>query len=121
MKEDMGQPVMNSAMIRYKIIHPDTGVVEDRIKNKALALDKLQSLNDVFNGSPTFLLKVDWWASVLYGLLGFFQMFYLPVYITGILLLMVARVILALAYAMLLQPKTAWNILKFITRWKGQE
>lgn len=108
-------------MLRYSIIFEDTDTLAMNIKSKDEAAEQLKALSAAFESDTLFDIKIDWLSSIQAWILALIQLAYVPIYVLGILILIIARLILALGYVLILQPKTAWNVLKFIARWKGQE
>ena len=105
-------------MKRYRVITNKLENVKRNIRTKQEAQELTEALCAEFNIAESFFFRVDKFYTLLaYIMLGA-RILYIPVYFTGFILLIAARLILALAYLLILQFKASVNVLKFMFVWR---
>ena len=105
-------------MKRYRVITYKLENVKRNIRTKQEAQELTEALCAEFNNAKSFFFRVDKFYTLLaYIILGA-RILYIPVYFTGFILLMTARLILAFAYLLMLQFKASVNVLKFMFVWR---
>ena len=105
-------------MRRYKIVTYKLENVKRNIKSKQDAEALTEALIREFNIEKSFFCKLDVGYTVLNYILTVLQILYIPIYFLGVLLLMFARILLAIAYLLLFQFKQSTDIFKFMLIWR---
>lgn len=105
-------------MKRYKIVTYKLENVKRNIKSKQEAEALTKALIREFNIEKSFFCKLDISYTILNYIVVVLQILYAPIYFLGILLLMFARILLAIAYLLLFQFKQSIDIFKFMFIWR---
>ncbi len=105
-------------MKRYRIITYELENVKRNIRTKQEAQELTEALCAEFNIAKSFFFRVDKFYTLLACIMLGVRILYIPVYFTGFILLMAARLVLALAYLLVLQFKASINVLKFMFVWR---
>lgn len=105
-------------MKRYKIVTYKNDPVKRNIPQAYEALRLAVSLSRAFQVKKSFHVRVDW-AFMFANTVSFILcVLYAPVYYLGVLIVLVARCILALGYLLILKRRAAINVLKFMFTWQ---
>ena len=105
-------------MKRYRVFTYKLENVKRNIRTKQEAQELTEALCAEFNIAESFFFRADkfytLWAYIMLGV----RILYIPIYFTGFILLIAARLVLALAYSLILQFKASVNVLKFMFVWR---
>lgn len=105
-------------MKRYKIVTYKLDTVKRNIRAKQEAIDLAKCLELDLKIERSFFVYVDKWYTVLFYISILARILYAPIYFIGVILLMLARIVLALAYLLILEFKASANVLKFMFIWR---
>lgn len=105
-------------MKRFKIITYKGDIVKRNIPSSRQALYMAVELTKEFGIKKSFLVQVDKLATFAYSCYKTLRILYLPVYYVGVILLMVTRLVLALAYLLMLRGKISKMILQNMFVWQ---
>ena len=105
-------------MKRYKIITYKGDLVRRNIPSLEEADALAQDLIRDFNVKASFHVKVDKFMTLWHVISLIIRALYAPVYFAGVILLMLARLVLAFAYVLMLKGRAAKNIIKHMFVWQ---
>jgi hypothetical protein len=105
-------------MKRYRVVTYKLDNVKRNIRSKQEAQELTEALRAEFNNAKSFFVRVDKFYTLWAYIMLVVRILYIPVYFTGFILLMAARLVLSLAYLLILQFKASVNVLKFMFVWR---
>jgi hypothetical protein len=105
-------------MKRYRVITYKLDNVKRNIRTKEEAQELAEALCAEFNNAKSFFFRVDKFYTLWAYIMLVARILYIPIYFTGFILLMAARLVLSLAYLLILQFKASVNVLKFMFVWR---
>lgn len=104
-------------MKRYKVITYEGETVRRNLE-KDEAKELVKELNSEFKIPGSFYSETDIASTIWVYIKLVMQALYLPVYFTGFVLLCLGRIIIGIAYMLLLQKKAGLNVFKFMFTWR---
>ncbi len=105
-------------MKRYRVVTYKLDNVKRNIRSKQEAQELTEALRAEFNNAKSFFVRVDKFYTLWAYIMLVALILYIPIYFTGFILLMAARLVLSLAYLLILQFKASVNVLKFMFVWR---
>ena len=105
-------------MKRYRIVTYELENVKRNIRTKQEAQELTEALCAEFNNAKSFFFRADKFYTLWAYIMLVARILYIPIYFIGFMLLIAARLALALAYLLILQFKASVNVLKFMFVWQ---
>lgn len=105
-------------MKRYRVITYKLENVKRNIRTKQEAQELTEALCAEFNIAKSFFFRADKFYTLWAYIMLVARILYIPIYFIGFILLIAARLALALAYLLILQFKASVNVLKFMFVWQ---
>ena len=105
-------------MKRYRVVTYKLDNVKRNIRSKQEAQELTEALCAEFNNAKSFFVRVDKFYTLWAYIMLVVRILYIPVYFTGFILLMAARIVISLANLLILQFKASFNVLKFMFVWR---
>ena len=105
-------------MKRYRIVTYELENVKRNIRTKQEAQELTEALCAEFNNAKSFFFRADKFYTLWAYIMLVARILYIPIYFIGFMLLIAARLALALAYLLILQFKASVNVLKFMFVWR---
>ena len=105
-------------MKRYRVVTYKLENVRRNIRTKQEAQELTEALCAEFNIAESFFFRADKFYTLWAYIMLVARILYIPIYFIGFILLIAARLALALAYLLILQFKASVNVLKFMFVWQ---
>ena len=105
-------------MKRYRVVTYKLENVKRNIRTKQEAQELTEALCTEFNIAKSFFFRADKFYTLWAYIMLVARILYMPIYFIGVILLIAARLVLALAYLLMLQFKASVNVLKFMFVWQ---
>ena len=105
-------------MKRYRVVTYKLENVRRNIRTKQEAQELTEALCAEFNIAKSFFFRADKFYTLWAYIMLVARILYIPIYFIGFILLIAARLALALAYLLILQFKASVNVLKFMFVWQ---